>query len=348
MSFYDLSALLDANTFLPSPLPDDLLACHVPFDELLPGSAVESALEDRAIRGVATALIGCSGSGKSAVMAWVLDRVTTDFATIRAPVFYETDETVQEAGPFSRYLLQRLLEEARSVAALGPEERDRLLRQASERLTVPSQTIGHRFRAGMEVPWLLKGDVARDVSTTLEGAELQGSTDATLQAVDEVILAIGGQGLTPMIVLDDTDRWLRVGEVDRRELVGRFFGSIVRMLAERGCGLVVAVHESYLELPEYQNGTRGFLTDSVRVPELREVAALNAILEHRIAIQMDGTALHEVIDSDASERLFSYYQTAGSRSLRWTLQIAHSALTASVGAGTETITAAAIDDAAAG
>jgi hypothetical protein len=342
-----LSTLLDGNAFLPSALPDDLIACHVPFDDLTGRAAVESALDDRARRGVATAVVGASGSGKSAVTAWVFDRISTEFAPIRAPVFYETEETVRDPGAFARYLLQRLLAEARVVEALDEGARDALLRQASERLAVPTRTIGHTTAGAVGIPWLLKGEVAREVLTTIEGTTLAGSTDAALQAIDRTIEAIAGQGLMPIMVLDDTDRWLQVGVVDRSDLVGQFFGKIVRMLAERGCGLVVAVHESYLGLAEYSIGTKGFLTDQIYIPALPNPEALAAIIGHRVSIQVDGASSGDALEARAVERLFDYYSSAGRGSLRWTLQAAHAALSSAVAAGMPMVTESLIDDAAA-
>jgi hypothetical protein len=342
-----LNALLDANAFVPSPLVDDLIACHVPFDELVKGAAVESAVEERARRGVAVALVGASGSGKSAVTAFALARVSTDFAPIRVPVFYETEQTIKDPGTFARYFLQRLANDAEAATSLDPEERERLLRQASERLTLPARTIGHSLSAGVQLPWLLKGDAARNVWSTLSGADIRGSTDAALDAIDRVIQVIEAGGLTPIIVIDDTDRWLRVGEVDRRDLVGSFFGTIVRMLAERGCGLVVAVHETYLAMEEYRVGTRGFLTDTIRVPLLRSAEAVAAILQHRVSIQLGDVALAHVAEPGVPARLFGYYETNWGHSIRWTLQAAHEALTEAVAANAHAITEAMVDDAAA-
>lgn len=341
-----LLALLDANAFLPSSLHDDLVACHVPFDELVEGADVESALEERARRGLSIGLVGKSGCGKSGVAAYVFGRLGTDFAPVHAPVFYETEETVREPGRFGRYLLQKLLSDAEPLAAMAPAEREELLRAASERIARPTRTIGHSGGAGIDL-WLLKGEVARDVTVTIRGADLQGSTDAVLQAIDRVIDAIHEGGLVPIVFIDDSDRWLQVGDIDRGPLVAGFFGTIVRMLAERECGLVVAVHELYLEMPAYREGTRGFLTDTIRIPQLDEPASLAQIVDRRVAIQVDGAAGADVIESDAVERLFHYYNTVWNHSLRWTLQALHVALAGAVAAGASSISTASIDDAAA-
>jgi hypothetical protein len=341
-----LSTLLDANAFVPSPLHDDLVACHVPFDELLGGGSVERALEERARRGLSIALVGGSGCGKSGVASYVFGRLGSDFAAIRVPVFYETEETIRRPGPFARFLLQKLLADAEPRALISARERQEMLLAASERLATPTRTIGRSGGAGIDV-WLLKGELAREVTETIRGANLSGSTDAVLQTIDRVLDAIHEGGLTPVIFIDDTDRWLQVGDIDRGPLVAGFFGTIVRMLAERECGLVVAVHETYLDMPAYRVGTRGFLTDTIRIPQLEEPASLAQIIDRRVAIQVEGASASDVIDLHALERLFHYYEGLWGHSLRMTLQGLHLALSLAAAAGADTITPALIDDAAA-
>ncbi len=347
MSVETLHLLLQTNAFLPSALPDDLLVCHVPFEELERGSEVETALADRAERGLGIALIGPSGSGKSAATAYALGNVQTQFAPIRVPVFYETDETIKDPGRFARFLLQRLLAHAERLSAVNEAERNQLLVEATERVTTPTKTLGHQGGIGVELPWLLKADAAREVTVTIQGADLTGSTDSVLDVIDRVVETVRANGLTPIIVIDDTDRWLQVGDTDRRGLVGDFFGVIARMLAERGCGLVVAVHETYLDMPEYVNGTRGFLTEAIHLPRLSAPASLAQILEHRIRLQAPTSAIDEAFTTDAVAGLHHYYEDVWNFSLRWTLQAAHEALTEAVAAGLDAITLATVDDAAA-
>jgi hypothetical protein len=342
-----LDELQSVNAFLPSSLPEDLLACHVPFDDFVAGARVEVDLTERIERGRAVALIGASGSGKSGVTAYVLDRVTTSFAPIRVPVFYETEETVRNPGAFARYLLQRLAREALKVEAIDEHQRAKLLQEASQRLVTPSRTIGTHVGGGVEVPWLLKGEAARDVATTIAGADLEGSTQDAIDAVDEAIASIRSQGLVPVIVLDDTDRWLQIGDIDRTELVGAFFGSIVRMLAERGCGLVVAVHDSYPAMREYREGVAGFLTETITLPAVPSADGLTQILQHRIEIQVEGGAATDAFESEALAALFSYYESASSRNLRKVLQVAHEALATAVVAGSDRIGSSLIDASAA-
>lgn len=342
-----LAALLDGNAFVPSALHDDLVACHVPFDDLIAGVAIERGLEDRARRSLAVGLVGKSGCGKSGVASYAFSYLGTDFAPIPVPVFFETSETVQEPGAFARYLLQRLLAVAEPLAAISRDERDALLIQASERLATPTHAIGHSGGVGVNA-WLLKGELAREVTETIRGSDLAGSTDAVLQAIDRVIDAIRRLGLVPIIFIDDTDRWLQVGDIDRSSLVAGFFGTIVRMLAERGCGLVVAVHETYLEMPAYREGTQGFLTDTISIPLLESPASLSQIIDRRVSIQIEGGAWPDVLEQDALERLFHYYEGVWNHSLRLSLQALHLALSNAVASEISAITVVGVDDAAAG
>ncbi|MDQ3935973.1 MAG: hypothetical protein M3340_15235, partial [Actinomycetota bacterium] len=69
----------------------------------------------------------------------------------------------------------------------------------------------------------------------------------------------------------------------RSEIVGPFLSHVLRMLADRGIGFVVAVHDSYTELDEYEDATAsGTLETQIRVPPLEDRGSLDKVLTHRI------------------------------------------------------------------
>lgn len=53
----------------PTPLPEDLAALHVPFDELLGHSRVERALSEAAAAAERIAVVGAMSAGKSSVLS---------------------------------------------------------------------------------------------------------------------------------------------------------------------------------------------------------------------------------------------------------------------------------------
>lgn len=55
---------------------------------------------------------------------------------------------------------------------------------------------------------------------------------------------------------------------DATDRVAAFVVGPLRMLAERGVALVVAVHEDYLQMEGYRQQATGFLDTTVSVPSL--------------------------------------------------------------------------------
>jgi hypothetical protein len=131
--------------------------------------------------------------------------------------------------------------------------------------------------------------------------------------------------LQPVLIIDDSDRWLRRGE-PRPDIVGAFFGRIVRELAELETSLAIAVHEHYISLDEYRDNTVGVINTRIDVPELTEEGQLTRILDHRVQVMGGGEGSAEILDAEGLARLWQFYADECGRSLRKTLQIAHTAL----------------------
>lgn len=66
-------------------------------------------------------------------------------------------------------------------------------------------------------------------------------------AVHQALAVVRAHGLEPVLILDDTDKWIRLGgEPD--EAVETFFNGPVRWLVDLSAGLIVHVHNRYLDL----------------------------------------------------------------------------------------------------
>lgn len=91
-------------------------------------------------------------------------------------------------------------------------------------------------------------------------------------------------------------------------------------------GLAIAVHEHYLALDEYRDNTVGVINTRIDVPGLTDKAQLRRILDHRVQVVVGGENSTEILDADGLARLWQFYTDECGRSLRKTLQIAHTAL----------------------
>lgn len=308
-----------------TPLPEDLAALHVPFDELLGEEKTERELRKAAEASGRIALVGAMGSGKSSVLSYALTPAE-GFAPIPISVAPETDETVSDPGRFAQHVVRVVSAWAAEVEMLSVGQRDELLRSIAQRRAMPTRSIQTRAGLSIQLPWLAKGEFARDVKRELAPAvEVERSAVEYLDSLKRLMRLIRTIELQPVLIIDDSDRWLRRGE-PRLDIVGAFFGRIVRTLAELETSLTIAVHENYLDLAEYRDNTVGVINTRIDVPALTEKDQLARILDHRVQVVGvdDGSA--DIFTADGLARLWRFYKAECGCSLRKTLQIAHTAL----------------------
>lgn len=342
MSSELIAALRREAAFDPTPLPEDLAALHVPFDELLGEARTERALQEAAEAAGRIALVGAMGAGKSSVLSYTLTPAR-GFAPLPISVAPESDETVTDPGRFAQHVVRVISTWAAEVELLSEAQRDELLRAVADRRVLGGRSRQTHAGISMQLPWLAKGQVARDIRRELEPTtELGRSAVEHLEALRRLTHVIRAIELEPLLLIDDSDRWLRRG-TPRAEIVGAFFGRVVRELAELETGFAVAVHEGYLELAEYRESATGALNTRVDVPRLTDEGQLARILDHRVRAFTGEGSVSEILDSKALTGLWRFYGVDGEHSLRKALQIAHTALSEAALADHDHVGAALID-----
>jgi hypothetical protein len=117
------------------------------------------------------------------------------------------------------------------------------------------------------------GGLAGEVISTLAGVDLQRPAGEVLENVNRALAAISAGGRVPVIVVDDSDSFTRRHGSGRTrdELVGTFFGPVLRALTELNAGVIVAVHDEYLEMESFQRARRehGALERLLAIPPVR-------------------------------------------------------------------------------
>ncbi len=297
MSIDTMLTLQRAQAFDPAPRQDELHVYHVPFDELARGAGAELALA-RAIRSSErVAVIGRGGQGKSSLIAYVTRPLEAGIAPIRVPIFAESDETVREPKAFVQHVIRTVTKYATESGLISPEHREASLRASSDRVRILGEEVEH----------------------TRSAAEV-------IEAAEELVAAVASHDLLPVVVLDDTDGWLKAAGADKSSLVEAFFGRVIRIFADFPCALIVAVHEDYLAIPGFREA-EGFLETRVTIPRLdgRVEQALARILEQRMRTHGVAVPVTDVFHKGALVALADYYRATGGN-LRKVIWIAHVAL----------------------
>ncbi|MBA3363175.1 MAG: hypothetical protein H0T07_02080 [Actinobacteria bacterium] len=219
-------------------------------------------------------------------------------------------------------------------------EREGLERSSAARRSQRGAERMRKFHIGIP-GWLADAGFALEVRTTGEDIEHRMGAGDAISEARRMIDLFRSHGRAPLLVIDDSDSWLRIPELDRTHVANSFFTKNVRMMAtELDCGFVIAVHEEYLELPSYQE-VENLITTSVWVPRFEaDVAgrAIRRILERRIEVHGVQTPLGAVFESDALDGLEWHYHTGANGSLRDVLKVADRALQHACSDSTEAVT----------
>ena len=291
-------------------------------------------------RGERIALVGSSGSGKSSVIAATLGPLVEGIFPLPVPVAVERADVASDAGEFVRHVVRtvsRMLQE--QLPGLG-----RQARRIEEHADGPGERVSRlRLSAGLPLPSGLRPELAYELQRAAR--EPAPTSAQVLDQGRELLALINDDGLTPILVLDDTDRWLSAFRTDSDTVRREFFTTIPRLLAEElAAAAVVAVHPSYLQDPAYR-AARGFLSTTIAVPAVPGPAGVARILGRRIevalieasrdaatspALQAESTDASRLVEAAftpaAVERLYTHYAVGPSDLRRNVLLIAHTAL----------------------
>lgn len=339
-----LEAVVESSAFDSFPRFEDLWRFHVPFDTLTDTKAYEAVVAAAVRRAERVAVVGPSGSGKSSLMSFVAGPLEEGLAPIRVPVRTESDKVVTDTRAFAQHVLATVARRSREAELIGDAERDVLLAAASDRVVPVSAR--RSFRASLTVPfWLLQGGVAAEVASAAGvDAGFPRSGAEVLEQLGKVLELIVGHGLLPLLVIDDSDSWLRVpGGANRSRIASQFFRHTPRFLAELPCSAMFGVHEQYRTLPGYEEASDVFNAE-VELPALGE-DGVGRILGERVRSHCDGLGLEEVFDEEAVAVLVAHYLGEGGRSVRRAVRLANTAVRLALAEDAPIVTRPVIDSA---
>jgi Cdc6-like AAA superfamily ATPase len=337
MSNETLTQLLGAHAFDGSPLHVDMPAFHVPFDDR-GRTGTESSVRRGAQTTERLGVRGPIGCGKTSLLRYALDDPTATIAPIWVSVAFDDDQVVLDVRRFAAHLIQSIVRDAQRAGTLTARDRDAILTAAAARRPLPGSE--RRLAAKLAAKfWVASGELAGEVASTLAGVDLHRPAGEVLESVNRALEAIRADDRLPVIVIDDSDSFTRRHESgrSREQLVGAFFGPVLRALTELHAGVIVAVHDEYLEMESFERARRehGALERLLSVPPIVS-GQLSRILDRRAQLAASVRS-ENALSTPAVELLAELNRTRAGRNLRTTLGIAHAALVAAVDRGAELI-----------
>lgn len=332
MSYRELRDLDRGRAFNPAPRIDALPHVFVPFDELTGERTCEHAVLRAVTHRRRTALVGASGTGKSSVIGHVLRTAGDTVFGIRVPVSLEDPQVATEPDAFLAHLMRHLRDEAMRAR---PERRRRIqgTGPAAGRETTKSFGVEGGFAGA-------KAGFTYEITQALDGDALTNVRAA--EAVRELLAIVGDHGVVPVVVLDDTDKWVSSALSPENDRIrGQFFTRILRLLAEEiDATVLLALHPAY-EIDEAYRRARGFLEKEIDLPVLPDRAALERLVARRVATGLstteDALRLGTVITPPALDLVFAFYSATTTNIRQGVLAPLNGALTLALDAEAESI-----------
>jgi hypothetical protein len=363
----DLLQLLYAtHAFDPVAQPGSRTLLYVPFEELLGGS-YESRLGTDIRNVQRVALIGPIGSGKSSMVEYVLRRSGDDFAAIWISAGHEGAATLRDPPEFARHLIREVVGWARDARQMSEEERRVFLVETSS--VLPGRLSRHRQSLSLTLAlhWITPG-WSNEVEETLADPELERNRGDFIASLSRLFELINDElDRIPVVIIDDSDRWLRLADVDREALLAEFFTDTCRMLAELNCAIVMAVHPDYCPTSAFRSAaSNGFFNVQLDLPRIDRSEAFRTLFERRIravtsaaeeerlleagidpelAPAGEQTGVSDVFEEGFERILLDVYDASDSN-LRSVLTVTQQALQETINLDEARVTSAALRDAA--
>jgi hypothetical protein len=194
-------------------------------------------------------------------------------------------------------------------------------------------------RLSVAPSWLgVRVELATELRSVSERSAVDRPGQQVIEEARAILETVQAHGLQPVIVLDDTDKWLRVpGLPDPEEHLAGFFNQVPRLLAEQlSVAAVLAVHEHYLAKTGYR-ASAGFLDATIEVPALPDRDALHRVLAHRAAVAST-EPFDWLVTEPALDTLMEHYRRGPARDLRRRVFfVAHTALARACDEGADLI-----------
>jgi hypothetical protein len=357
-----LAALHRRQAFAPVAQPGYRTHLYVPFEELV-GGRHESLLREAFESTQRVAVIGPIGSGKSSLIEYVTIGAAV-FAPIWISVGHESADMLRDPPEFARHLIGEVVRWARDTQAMGDEERRAILAETTP--TLPSTTRTHKqdFSLKLALGWL-EPSIGDEVQETVADPAVDRPRADFIASLDRLVELIREDlNRVPVVIIDDSDRWLRLDGRLRDALLDGFFSDTCRMLAERNWAVAMAIHPDYCSNGGFREAARnGYFTIQLGIPSFDSPEGLRRLFAARVQSVAEAenefaaleqgiypipaiTVTERDVFEDGFDTLLHEFYEASEQNLRAVLTVAQQALLETVGMGEDIVTTASLREAA--
>lgn len=349
-----LQVLVDWHVLDPVPLPGQRTPVYVPFEELL-GVPFERSLASAFERGGRTAVVGPIGSGKSSAIEFSIERSSKRLAPLWVSAAHEGRDTLVDPTEFARHMIRQIVRWARDAGAMNADERQAALAVSALRHAAATERRSTSVGLKLALHWLEPQWVS-EVERVLADPEVDRLRSDFIDSLDRLVHLIYDRGYSPLVVVDDFDRWVNTTAADPRPVLDSFFQNTCRMLAERNWAVALAIQPEYSASATFRRAAeQGFLGEQHEIPTLPSSVELKTIFHQRIVRAVasenevrrsDGrpplpdAGIDDAFEQGFEDQLFERYESDSN--LRPVFSIADQALRETLAVGDDVVTRAAL------
>lgn len=270
-------------------------------------------------------VVGPSGAGKTSLIVRVLADLEAEHLDPGYEVLIlrigESPEHLASGKSMVKLVLDTIVSQSYRFSNVEPSVFEEAV---ADRVTQSPARVNHEF--GIDGGIASYTTQIKEAFKTLEF----GKNPARLrQDLEDVIRYVTDGGYRPVLVLDDTEKFVAPGEDGELDIgsVANLYHHGIRVLGEFDLDLVIAMHPRFDEAPHVREVSERLGIVQIEVPQLvpdSESAGIEMILQRRLERGGVEVELREVITTEAVGDLQLLYHERES-DLRSALKIAHAA-----------------------
>jgi Cdc6-like AAA superfamily ATPase len=270
-------------------------------------------------------VVGPSGAGKTSLILKVLGdlhiEATDPAREILVLKVGDRPENLVDPAAMIKLVLDTLAAQRYRFSNVDEEV---LRAGAADQIALTPRRTTHRFEVG--IPQV---SYANELAETFETRQFSTTSAGLRQDLEGILRVIRESNYRPVLVLDDTEKFVAPGEDGRLDAgsIANLYDHGVRALADFDVDLVIATHPRFDEVQKVIEVCDRIGPERIEVPRIDpdlEAAPMGKILERRLIRGNVEAPLGEVIEPEAIGALTTLYHDRGS-DLRSVLRVAHGA-----------------------
>jgi len=308
-----LVTINEYNIFNHRPIsPADIHYLYKPYGEICPINPEETII--KAVRNNQKIIIRAwAGTGKTCIINYIVSKFDTSYFPIMFPVWIgsDLDKICSDASEFILFMLHRVLYEVREARKISERDFNKYRKYLSGELSFKegrSDSVLSKLRT--KISWIpgfanIGAEVGGEIEKYIEySIKEKIYLQDRIGCINGIIKILNSKNITPVFVLDDTDKFLQRGIINKTDLIDKFFVYIVPLFEKFECPLIFPVHESYLMYDTYNNIEKNIIEKIVTIPSL-SLKAYSTMLEHKINSILEESKLSDFFEPEAIELVYS-------------------------------------------